>query len=70
MISQSELSMAQLESWSDRAGWMIPAGYIIAKEGTKPICFNKDLAENLSERKCVGAVVVAGGHRSGTIDND
>ena len=49
---------------------MISAGYIIVKEGTKPICFNKDLAENLSERKCVGAVVVAGGHRSGTIDND
>ena len=34
------------------------SGYIIVKEGTKPICFNKDLAENLSERKCVGAVAV------------
>ena len=69
-MNNTELSMAQLESCTDKAGWMIPDGYIIAKEGTKAICFYKDLAKNLSEGKCVGAAVVAAGHSSGTIEKE
>ena len=69
-MNNTKLSIEQLESCTGGAGWMIPAGYIIAKEGTKAICFYKDLAKNLSEGKCVGAAVVAAGHSSGTIEND
>ena len=47
---------------------MISAGYIIAKEGPKAICFCRGLAKNLSDGKGVGASVVAAGHSSGTIE--
>ena len=69
-MNNTELSIEQLEICAGGAAWMIPAGYIIAKEGTKAICFYKDLAKNLSDGKCVGAAVVAAGHSSGTIDKD
>ena len=66
-MANTELTLDQLKTCS--GGWYLPAAYIIAKEGTKAICFYKDLAENLSEGKDVGAAVVAAGHSSGTIDD-
>ena len=69
-MNNTELTIEQLETCTGGAAWMIPAGYIIAKEGAKAICFYKDLAKNFSDGKCVGAAVVAAGHSSGTIDKD
>ena len=66
-MTNTELTLEQLQTCS--GGWYLPAAYIIAKEGTKAICFYKDLAENLSEGKDVGAAVVAAGHSSGTIED-
>ena len=66
-MNNTELSIAQLESCTGGAGWMIPAGYIIAKEGAKAVQFYMDLGDNLSEGKNLGAAVVAAGHSSGTI---
>ena len=68
-MNNSELSIEKLETCSGGAAW-IPAGYIIAKEGTKAVQFYKDLYQNLKDGKCVGAAVVAAGHSSGTIEKD
>tara|TARA_B100001758_G_C17745236_1_gene272500 strand:- start:25 stop:231 length:207 start_codon:yes stop_codon:yes gene_type:complete len=68
-MTNTELTLDQLEACTGGAGWFIPAGYIIAKEGVKAICFYKDVAENLSEGKDLGAAVVAAGHSSGTIED-
>ena len=67
-MNNTELSIEQLETCAGGAAWMIPAGYIIAKEGAKAIKFYSDLADNLSEGKNLGAAVVSAGHRSGTIE--
>ena len=67
-MKNTELSIEQLEACTGGAGWMIPAGYIIAKEGAKAIKFYSDLADNLSEGKNLGAAIVSAGHSSGTIE--
>ena len=66
-MTNAELTLDQLQTCS--GGWYLPAAYIIAKEGAKAVQFYKDVAENLSEGKDVGAAVVAAGHSSGTIDD-
>ena len=68
-MNNSELSIEKLETCSGGAAW-IPAGYIIAKEGTKAVPFYKDLYRNLKDGKCVGAAVVAADHSSGTIEKN
>ena len=65
-MANTELTLDQLKTCS--GGWYVPAAYIIAKEGAKAVQFYKDLADNLSEGKNVGAAVVAAGHSSGTIE--
>ena len=69
-MTNTELTLDQLEACNGGAGWLVPAGYIIAKEGVKAIEFYKDLAGNLSEGKNLGAAIVAAGHSSGTIEKD
>ena len=66
-MTNTELTLDQLQTCS--GGWYLPAAYIIAKEGAKAVQFYKDVAENISEGKDVGAAVVAAGHSSGTIDD-
>ena len=66
-MTNTELTLDQLKTCS--GGWYVPAAYIIAKEGAKAVQFYKDLADNLSEGKNVGAAVVAAGHSSGTIED-
>ena len=70
MKKNIELSIEQLEACTGGIAWIIPAAYIIAKEGTKAICFGKDLKKNLSDGKPPGAAIVAAGHSSGTIEKD
>ena len=66
-MTNTELTLDQLKTCS--GGWYVPAAYIIAKEGAKAVQFYKDLADNLSEGKNVGAAIVAAGHSSGTIED-
>ena len=67
-MTNTELTLDQLEACTGGAGWLVPAGYIIAKEGAKAVQFYMDLADNMSEGKNLGASVVAAGHSSGTIE--
>lgn len=69
LMDNTELTLAELKNCNGGAGWLLAAGYIIAKEGTKAIEFYRDLADNLSDGESVGNAIVNAGHSSGTIED-
>ena len=69
MNNNTELSVEQLKSCAGGAGWFIPAGYIIAKEGAKAIQFYKDAKANYENGDDVDVAILKAGHSSGTIED-
>ena len=68
-MNNTELSVEQLKSCTGGAGWFIPAGYIIAKEGAKAIQFYKDAKANYENGDDVDVAILKAGHSSGTIED-
>ena len=69
IMKNTELSVEQLKSCTGGAGWFIPAGYIIAKEGAKAIQFYKDAKANYENGDDVDVAILKAGHSSGTIED-
>ena len=69
IMNNTELSVEQLKSCSGGAGWFVPAGYIIAKEGAKAIQFYKDAKANYENGDDVDVAILKAGHSSGTIED-
>ena len=68
-MNNTELSTEQLKSCTGGAGWFVPAGYIIAKEGAKAIQFYKDAKENYENGDDLDVAILKAGHSSGTIED-
>ena len=68
-MNNTELSVEQLKSCTGGAGWFVPAGYIIAKEGAKAIQFYKDAKANYENGDDVDVAILKAGHSSGTIED-
>ena len=68
-MKNTELSVEQLKSCTGGAGWFIPAGYIIAKEGAKAIQFYIDAKANYENGDDVDVAILKAGHSSGTIED-
>ena len=68
-MNNTELSAEQLKSCTGGAGWFVPAGYIIAKEGAKAIQFYKDAKENYKNGDDLDVANPKAGHSAGTIED-
>ena len=68
-MNNTELSFEQLKTCTGGAGWFVPAGYIIAKEGAKAIQFYKDAKANYENGDDVDVAILKAGHSSGTIED-